>query len=58
MICDRCDGQARWQLCPARLSVARLPAWACSAHAVAMLAEEPGLTLVPVEAVTGLAVSA
>lgn len=51
MSCERCGEPAAWQLCPARIGAGGgLVCWACSSHAVAILVERPGLTLVPAEA--------
>lgn len=50
-VCSRCLEAAAWQLCPSRIGAGDgVVEWGCTGHAVAMLVERPGLTLVPVEA--------
>lgn len=50
-VCGRCPDPAAWQLCPSRIGAGTgVVEWGCTAHAVAMLVERPGLTLVPLEA--------
>lgn len=50
--CARCVLPAVWRLDEVRVGAGVVvePWWACTRHAIAVLADFPGLTLVPVEA--------